>query len=128
MFTEKYIKIRRSSTRITRNQKRKAMIEHSRFIEKIEPMEVSFTENVLNDNMIIPYEEMYKLFLETIAIEIDEMNKHSFKIIWIDPYYFAKAYKPINDSNDKSYYKHSRLSFGSISDYLRSSVFAKQKG
>lgn len=94
-----YIKIRKSSLRISRNQKRLAVMEYEKFITRIEPLEVSFTENILTDITGMDYNAIYQLFLEEIASIIKIMNKSIFKIIYIDPYYFEQAYKPIDISH-----------------------------
>lgn len=73
---------------------RKSEVENSKFLQKVEPIEMSFCANVFQEESPMTYEELYLIYVDQVKDLIARMNSQ-FKVIMIDPHYFEKRYRPL---------------------------------
>lgn len=85
----------RLGIKLSRNEKRKAERELQHFKKEVEPFMVEFESQLFDDSIKRTYNEIYNSFLETIVLTCEQLNRFSFEIIQVNPYFFHHEYKPL---------------------------------
>lgn len=84
--------------KLSRNEKRRAIIELKIFEIEVETLINAFESDLFQDNLD-DYNYLYKMYLENITKLCDWLNKYRFKIIQVDNYFFSETYKPLEFQN-----------------------------
>ena len=90
----------KKSYKRTRGEKRRMKIEIDHFVKNVEPIELEFIDEVLEENNL-SYREIYLFYLEKLRRLCQFLNENKYKVIEVDAYFFVKKYKPIEKPQKK---------------------------